>query len=814
MTRFLSGARTPVELLACGLLFGLYARGGNAFILGFVALAPWLVTLDKPRGLVATVSNAWAMSVVFVLAAFHWFAFAIADYFGIEPALALASLTVAAPLLQPQWIAFALVRRWAARRHGPPLVALAGASAWAGCEWLWPKLLGDTLGHGLYPSPWLRQFADVAGAAGLSFALILANEALALAFARRCAARREWGRPLAVACAVPLLLAGYGMLRLPLLASVVPEAPLRIGMVQSNIVDYDRLRADIGAYEVVRRVLDTHFALSYPLARAGRVDALLWSETVYPTTYGQPKSEDGATFDREIADFVAMTRVPLVFGTYDADPDGEYNAAAFVGPRARLLGFYRKTRLFFGTEYLPRWAEELGLRRLLPWAGAWRPGQGARVMPLRLADGREVPVQALICLDDVDPGLAIDGARLGAHALLGMSNDSWFTRHPVGARLHLQVAAFRSIETRLPQARVTSNGFSAAIDATGALLAETAMDEQAVRVAELAARPAPFTPMRMLGDWLGKAGLVFLVLLAVRAALSDWRGHHPARASARAPVVLPRGVAMMSPAMRVVIVGLQLFARAAVLWMGVAWLLGEAGQDRLLTQLRTFVALVLLPEASAWLLMGLHRARLAVDDDGLRLFRRGREVRLLRKGDGTALRPWALPLPADGVSLRAPAGRDIVLSGVDPAALARALDSPSPATSRARLSLLAAQARAWARRGRLDHPLPKFLLFPLLPALPAFRLHQIIAFGGTFGEAYVHGWKAWFAALGLWWASWIVMMVLWAGALRAAVEAVCLAAPRIAPTRIVGLRTVLESAARWLYYLGVPVWLAWRMLAA
>ena len=48
-----------------------------------------------------------------------------------------------------------------------------------------------------------------------------------------------------------------------------------------------------------------------------------------------------------------------------------------------------------------------------------------------------------------------------------MSNDSWFTDHPQGAELHLAVAAFRSIETRLPQFRVTSNGYSAVIDATG-----------------------------------------------------------------------------------------------------------------------------------------------------------------------------------------------------------------------------------------------------------------------------------------------------------------------------------------------------------
>ena len=94
--------------------------------------------------------------------------------------------------------------------------------------------------------------------------------------------------------------------------------------------DYERLRAQLGAGEVVRRVLDAHFSRSWPLAKSGRVDALLWSETVYPTTYGNPKSEAGAEFDGEIAEFVRAAAVPLVFGSYDTDAAGEYNAAAFV----------------------------------------------------------------------------------------------------------------------------------------------------------------------------------------------------------------------------------------------------------------------------------------------------------------------------------------------------------------------------------------------------------------------------------------------------------------------------------------------------
>jgi apolipoprotein N-acyltransferase len=298
-----------------------------------------------------------------------------------------------------------------------------------------------------------------------------------------------------------------------------------MGLVQSNIVDYERLRREQGAYAVVRGVLDIHFAMSHDAVERQRVDAVMWSETVYPTTFGDPKSDDGAELVREILQIVDAAGVPFVFGTYDRDADGEYNAAAFVAPGAGLLGFYRKTRVFPLTEYVPAWLDGPTLRRWLPWAGTWQPGSGARVFPLRLADGREIPVLPMICLDDVDAGLGIDGARLGAQAILTMSNDSWFTEHAEGAWLHLVVAAYRSVETRLPQLRVTNNGITAVIDATGEIRSKAAVGERTTLVAEAAPRAPEPTLVVRWGDWLGPTALVLVVLLLgwplVRRRMAD-----------------------------------------------------------------------------------------------------------------------------------------------------------------------------------------------------------------------------------------------------------------------------------------------------
>lgn len=807
--------RSLAGILATAALLGLYARGGPAWGLGFVALVPWLLVLNTDRTTRGVLANAALMSIAFMAAAFHWFGAAIGAYTGVGAATATLALLVLAPLLQPQFIAYALVRQWAGRRYGPLLRALAAASAWLACECLLPKLLGDTLGHGLFPSAVLRQVADLGGAAGITLLLLLVNEALALAVEQRKRGARALFRPLLLAAAVVAAMAGYGLVRRAALqAPPVDDAPtLRVAMVQASITDYERLREEMGAYAVVRHVLDTHYALSWSAIRDHDADVLLWSETVYPTTFGHPRSEDGAALDREIQGFVDAAGVPLVFGTYDLDADGEYNAAAFLEPGKGLLGTYRKTHPFPLTEYVPRWLDGRWLRRWLPWAGGWRPGEGARVLPLRSADGREVNVLPLICLDDVHTELAIDGARLGAQAIIGMSNDSWFTAYPVGARLHLAVAAFRSIETRLPQVRVTSNGLSAIIDDTGEVLASTSMGDQAVLTAFVSARdPAP-TLMVRWGDWVGRAATAFLLALA---ALAAWQALRR-RAGAR-PEALPIELVVLTPLWRALTGALRLCAGLGLLWLAVDMLLRMGLQVQSLSQLRLFAGAVVAPAVAAWAIERAFVAQASVEGALLVLEQRRQRIEL-PLASIAALRPWRVPLPHSGVDLRLAAGplwtRSLALTR--PRALQRMLAATGvPVGWEGGLAnALAdlAQTRADARRPRLDHAALKFVLFPLLPALVAFRLHQTIAFGGSFGEYYSYGLAAYLSGLLIWWASWSIGLMLFAAVLRIAIEIVVAAAVALRSAPAAAVRDALEWLGRLAYYVGVPVWLASRLLS-
>jgi apolipoprotein N-acyltransferase len=252
--------------------------------------------------------------------------------------------------------------------------------------------------------------------------------------------------------------------------------------------------------------------------------------------------------------------------------------------------------------------------------------------------------------------------------------------------------------------------------------------------------------------------------------------------------------------------------------MAAAVVFGDGAlQANPLAQVRTFAALVLGPEAAAWCLLRAFSARLAIAQ-GLLVLARGRQRLELAVRTIAAVEPWRLPVPGPGASLRlAQGGRwryGIALA--DPAALIRALRAgggawQEPRSSRASLY---AQARLATAGGRLQHLAAKFVLLPLALAVPAFRLHQHIAYGSSFGEYQVYGAIAYLKGFALWWATWIVLVTLCAAVLRVAIEAGTVAALFLRPAATLESRRWLERLGLAALYLGLPAWLLSRMLVA
>jgi len=521
-------------VIASAAVFAVYARvEAPWFLLGFVVLVPWILVLPCALSWREAAGAGCAMSAAFVVAVFPWLPDAAAGY-AHAPSLVTWLVAIAiAPILEPQLVVFAVVRHAARRVTGgaPIPAAIAAACAYVATELVVPKLFFDTLGQGLYPATYLRQAADIAGVHGLTLVVLLVNEGFADAI-------RTWTRARAARIPVPLAMSlglvavatGYGAVRYRQMAarggrdvatSGAEGVRVQIGVVQANVTNYDKLRAEAGAYGAVRHVLDTHYALSDELCGRADLDLLVWPETVYPTTFGAPKSDAGAELDGEIRAFAAKRGVPLIFGAYDRDGDREYNAAFFLGgsgDRPPSSPSYRKRMLFPLTEWVPEALDAEWLRSALPWTGRWQRGPGAQAVEVPLREHRAITVVPLICYDALFTDYVAEGADKGADVIVTISNDSWFPdeRAP---RLHLISAAFRSIETRLPQVRATNSGISAVITPAGDMTSITPWAERAAIVANVAVAPRARPPRVLTGGWLA-AVLGLLAAATLRAARS------------------------------------------------------------------------------------------------------------------------------------------------------------------------------------------------------------------------------------------------------------------------------------------------------
>jgi hypothetical protein len=187
-----------------------------------------------------------------------------------------------------------------------------------------------------------------------------------------------------------------------------------------------------------------------------------------------------------------------------------------------------------------------------------------------------------------------------------------------------------------------------------------------------------------------------------------------------------------------------------------------------------------------------------------------------------ALRPWRLPLPVPGLTLRRAGGGPALRVGLeDPGALLAALaaaGSAPAAAARADAAVAHARARArWrgARRVRSDalRLCFRWVVFALIPTCAFFYTHQSIAFGGPWGEYRLYGsWWPWLRTFLRFWLACVVFVSIYAAMCRGLASFACLAATHVAPSQAARARRVAEWGDALLYYAGVPALTALRYL--
>lgn len=470
-----------------------------------LALAPitWAVLQAKRwRGALGVGAAASAATTALV---FHWLPGSLHEFFGFPVAAGWAIFPAYAALAQPQLLLWA-VARWRFRARRGAAVMVASAALYAGLDWALPKLFQDTLGVAFYADRWAIQIAELGGLAPLTFASVLVGEVLCAVALER---RREVKAAL-VAAAVWAAILLYGAVRLSQLEDQLAEAPTFVaGVAQANIGNIEKEIALRGDLEGIVTTLIAYGKLSDQLvtdlpAGSSKPDLVVWPETAYPLAFGAHRSKVDDEMDDQLVTWARERKTPLLFGGYRRSGTTEYNAAILLEPSGATTAYHKFHLIPFG-EYIPL----LGRAR-------FGTGGTPRVLEVPLADGRRAKLAPVICYESLLPRHAAAAVRAGAQALVNLTNDSWFVS-TAEKKLHLAMAAVRSVETRRAQLRATNTGLSALILPTGELRERGPEDTSAAlryRVPLLDREPTLST---RLGTWTGPALLALaLALFALR----------------------------------------------------------------------------------------------------------------------------------------------------------------------------------------------------------------------------------------------------------------------------------------------------------
>lgn len=266
---------------------------------------------------------------------------------------------------------------------------------------------------------------------------------------------------------------------------------------------------------------------------------------------------------------------------------------------------------------------------------------------------------------------------------------------------------------------------------------------------------------------------------------------------------------------RILVAGLLLVSRGSLLILAaLVFLAPEPITPARL--LRAFWVLVAAPEAAVWILRYLLRGQVSVEQATvvIRLRTSRAEIPLSALA---GIVPWSLPLPVPGLwlDLRSGTRYSDGLHIEEPTAFFDALKETAAADlaegAGRHPTLLYAEAKRRAF-SRWDLPLLKYAIFSLVPTVPLFRLRQRLVYGGTFGEYYDHGLKAYLLGFGIYWVLYGIYLLLYATVLRALAEGVSLGTAWLAPSYALGVRRSCEILQRLLYFVGVPAVLILRFI--
>ncbi len=339
------------------------------------------------------------------------------------------------------------------------------SSAWVSLEYLRSHLFTGfgwaLLGYSQYRNLALIQIADITGAYGVSFLIVLVNVAI-FKFINTCFKRKSlvpgaW-------CLVPffcvVLCFIYGRLRIPHLPS--PRKALRISLVQGNISPYEKWDA---AFR--NEILEKYITLSR-VSGSKNPQMIIWPETAFPGFW-----EEERDLREKVLGLAGELKTNLLIGAPALEENLRYNCSILVSPQRGEIKRYRKIHLVPFGEYIP-FAKIFQFLRKKFDIGEYERGEEFSVFTIQClpctphTDNR---FSVLVCFEDIFPALVRKFVQNGAEFLVNIAEDGWYGKSGASFQ-HTQAAVFRAVENRRFVVRVANTGYSCVIDTKGKIVSE------------------------------------------------------------------------------------------------------------------------------------------------------------------------------------------------------------------------------------------------------------------------------------------------------------------------------------------------------
>ena len=381
-------------------------------------------------------------------------------------------------------------------RLGVQGALLLSPFAWVAVELARARITGfpwDLLGITQVDNTLLTRLAPYFGAYGLSFVIAAVN---ALWLVRITLKKRRYTRPaLTLACVALIVLYVFFLRRdqppihegTQATATLLQEN-LEVGAMAANagppLTKSDMLRTfselslfppNGGTCDGIPELPGTQCSGPVPAPQSAGPDGtrylqqtnlLVWPESPAGFTESDPE------FRAAISRLARAANAPVIVGTIGIDADRTvkrgydlYNSADFIAPDGRVAGRYDKMHLVPFGEYTPYKRLFFFAGSLLQDVGLFDPGKHRTVF----ATGGHT-YGTFICYESVFADEVRQYARMGADALVNISDDGWYG-DTSAAWEHLNMARMRAIENHRWVLRATNTGVTAAIDPYGRVVA-------------------------------------------------------------------------------------------------------------------------------------------------------------------------------------------------------------------------------------------------------------------------------------------------------------------------------------------------------